>query len=617
MHHPFSLILPAPGHRGPHRAHTLRLLGLVLLLALGGCAMLDRTSSEVTPLLQEAKRLAARDSHLAAARAYEAAAAKTSGNTRAEILMAAAQQAILANETAVAHEDLAQAEQAAADDNTRTRVLFTRAQLAIQQRQTAQALALLTQPVPPGFAPQRLLLHAQALNADGDVLGALKDMVARGRLLPADEQPRNEKTLWEMLLAAPVNLDDLATQAKDPVLHGYVSLAAAVREAGSDSAKIAGAVKRWRQRYPNHPANTNLLAGLGFDAGTASQIQPGAGPFVAALLPTTPALQGVVSAIRDGITAARQHAAQPQPGSISPPEVRFYDEAGTPDSALETARRAMDEGALAIMGPLVKQAVDAFVHQGSPPRPMVALNRPTATTPSPPGLYLFGLPPEDEARAVAQRALSDGRHNAWVILPADAPGERATKSFQDIFTQQGGTIATMTRLQPRAVDVRAQLAADWKRAAAADVIFLPLPLDMALRVLPQLRTTAASLPAIYAMGDIYNDAPLPAENAPDFEGIVFPITPLELDPAFFLGQAEPSIQNRYGAGTKLFALGMDAFALASRLCCGTMQLPPDLAGATGRLVAEPTGFIRREPAWAQFQGGVAKPFLGVSPAEAL
>jgi outer membrane PBP1 activator LpoA protein len=583
-------------------------------MALGGCAMLDRGDGELSPLLHEARRLASQDSHLAAARAYEAAATKTSGNTRAELLMAAAQQAILVNEAAVAQGDLTLAEQAATDDNTRARVLFARVRLAIQQRQIPQALELLTRPVPPELATQRLLLHAQTLMADGDVLGALKDMVARGRLLSADEQLRNEKTLWEMLLAAPANLDDLIPQATEPVVQGYVALAAAVRSAGADPGKPTQAVQRWQRRYPNHPANQNLLASLGLGGGLASQPLQTMSPFVAALLPNAPNLQGVVTAIRDGIMAAHQHAAQPQPGGVPVPEVRFYDEAGTPDSALDAVRHAVDDGALAIMGPLLKQTVEALARQGPPPRPLVALNRPNITTQTPPGLYLFGLPPEDEARAVARRALSDGHHGAWVILPADVPGERATKSFQDTFTQEGGVITAMTRLAPQAVDVRAQLAGDWRHAAAADVIFMPLPLDMALRVLPQLRTTAATLPPIYAMGDIYNDTTLSQESAPDFEGIVFPITPLELDPAFFLGQAEPSIQSRYGAGTKLFALGMDAFTLAGRLCCGTMQLPPDLAGATGRLIAEPTGIIRREPAWAQYQGGAARPFLGVSPA---
>ena len=592
------------------------MLFLVLLLALGGCAVLDR-GNQGNPLLQEAKRLASQGRHLPAARAYETAAAKTSGNTRAEILMAAAQQAVLAHEAAVAHEDLALAEQAAEDDNTRSRVLFARAQLAIRQRQIPLALTLLSRPVPPQLAPQRLLLHAQALLADGDVLGALEDMVARGRLLPADERQSNERTLWEMLLAAPANLDDLTTQTSDATMRGYVALAAAVRSAGSDTAKRAAAIQRWQQRYPDHPANASLLPSLGLGDGMARPPSQPRGPFVAALLPTMPDLHGVVVALRDGIMAARQRAATQEASGIPPPEVRFYDEAGTPQAVLGAARQAVADGALAIIGPLLKQSVDTLALQGAPARPLVALNRPSGHIMPPPGLYLFGLPPEDEAHATAWRILEDGHYNAWIILPADATGERAARSFQEAFTPQGGTVLGMTRLDPQVIDVREQLAADLGRAAGADVIFMPLPLDMALRVLPQLRATQAALPPIYAMGDIYNDMPLPQENAPDFEGLIFPITPLELDPAFFLGEAGPSIQSRYGAGTKLFALGMDAFTLASLLCCGTMQLPPDLAGATGRLVVEPSGVIRRKPAWAHYQGGVAKPFFGVAPAGAL
>jgi len=65
-----------------------------------------------------------------------------------------------------------------------------------------------------------------------------------------------------------------------------------------------------------------------------------------------------------------------------------------------------------------------------------------------------------------------------------------------------------------------------------------------------------------------------------------------------------------GVGARLFAFGMDAYALLPYL--DWLLAHPDayLDGATGQLAADSFGRIHRMTGWARFNGGVAQPVEG-------
>jgi len=65
-----------------------------------------------------------------------------------------------------------------------------------------------------------------------------------------------------------------------------------------------------------------------------------------------------------------------------------------------------------------------------------------------------------------------------------------------------------------------------------------------------------------------------------------------------------------GVGGRLFAFGLDAYALLPYL--GWLQSHPDayLNGATGALTADSFGRVHRIVGWARFSNGVAVPVEG-------
>jgi outer membrane PBP1 activator LpoA protein len=65
-----------------------------------------------------------------------------------------------------------------------------------------------------------------------------------------------------------------------------------------------------------------------------------------------------------------------------------------------------------------------------------------------------------------------------------------------------------------------------------------------------------------------------------------------------------------GPAARLFAFGMDAYALLPYL--DWLLAHPDayLDGATGQLTADPFGRIHRLMSWARFVNGVAQPVQG-------
>src|SRR5690606_25266975 len=117
------------------------------------------------------------------------------------------------------------------------------------------------------------------------------------------------------------------------------------------------------------------------------------------------------------------------------PTLRFFPVTEQSVSVEAAARDALALGARSVIGPLDKAMVEKAAAVIPPSVPMIALNRIDQARP---GLFQFGLPPEDEARIVAQQAIALGHRRAWVIAPASEWGTRLHSAFGDTFAAQGG-----------------------------------------------------------------------------------------------------------------------------------------------------------------------------------
>ena len=70
------------------------------------------------------------------------------------------------------------------------------------------------------------------------------------------------------------------------------------------------------------------------------------------------------------------------------------------------------------------------------------------------------------------------------------------------------------------------------------------------------------------------------------------------------------IASANGAGARLFAFGMDAYALLPYLDWLIAHPDAYLYGATGELTADSFGRIHRAVGWARFSNGIAQPVEG-------
>ncbi len=345
---------------------------------------------------------------------------------------------------------------------------------------------------------------------------------------------------------------------------------------------------------------------------------PAAAPRIALLLPLSGRQAAIGRAVRDGFFAGLLAAGDARVG------VDVIDAAGGVATAYGVAR---DAGADVIVGPLLKEAVEALLPLAGD-RPVLALNYLGDDRPGPPGFYQFGLAPEDETAAIADRVLGEGRRRGVALAPDNAWGRRLLNAFNARFGSGGGSLVAWQFYDPAAADfsapVRTVLGSDAAVARArrlqanlgepvdfeasarpdVDFIFVAANTGVARLLAPALRFHGAGALPVYATSAVYEDG---LASEPDLEGLWFPDSPWVIDPdsrARPVKAALASAAPEALAVSRLYALGYDAYGLAARLAAGPLP-PTGYAGVTGRLSVDAGGRIHRELDFARITGGVA------------
>lgn len=364
------------------------------------------------------------------------------------------------------------------------------------------------------------------------------------------------------------------------------------------------------------------------------------GPLVALLVPLSGRQEALGTAIRDGFVAALLEA---------PASRRFntliIDEARV--SAAEAHRLALESGARALVGPLLKESVQAIAPIAGPPggqipgqMPVLALNNLADTDPGTGVLWQFGLAPEDEAREVASRAVALGQRRAVVLLPASEWGQRLLTAFTEEFTFQGGVVVDTRTYLPGAADytvpIRSLLMTTDPRPATpgkepnpdektglgpgrrqdVDLIFVAATSSNGRQIVPQLKFFGAGDLPTYSTSAIWDDG---AVDADDLNGVMFPDSPWVIDPdsrALLIKSGVVRYWGRPALGaSRLYALGYDAYQLLPEILRQPAPGPfsgGEIAGTTGMLRADSTGRIHRRLSFAEIRGGRAVPLPAVT-----
>jgi len=589
-------------------------LRLLVIFCLIGLSMACRNTEEVAPTGGQAVEPPSVEQLLKQAGSGQSVKSQ-------RLRLAAAEQAFMQGDIANAVTILAQIAKATLPLGEQMQISALSAELALAQGQKEAALAALEQPgalhldeLPAAQQLRYQRVRALVLEANGQKLAALRVRLYIAPLLQEEvERTSNDEAIWRLTQQLAPSITELSG---DSVLDGWISLARAVSAAGGLLYQQQDAVRAFIQANPSHPAAQKLPPELMQLLEQHSQSLPR----VALLLPQDGSLAAVGLALRDGFIAAQRQALAEGEAA---PVLDIYDSNQISDMD-EVYQQAKAAGAVLLIGPLEKPLVRQLAMREQLPLPTLALNYADVQHLVPADLFQFGLAAEDEAREVARRAAADGKRRAVVMVPKSEWGERVLDVFHQSWNALGGELVAVEyidqpiqindqvanllrqlRARPLGSDVaQDELATDVALTnAAVDFMFLAATTQQAQQIKPTLAYhQAASLP-VYATSHLYS-GDLSAQQMRDLEGIIFCETPWLLGADAPLRQQVTQIWPQAGGSLgRLYAMGIDAFHLASRLSLLKEVAGSSYDGFSGQLSLDKNQRIVRQLPWATFRYG--------------
>jgi len=480
-----------------------------------------------------------------------------------------------------------------------------RAEIALKNNDAKTALSLTGKPaarVSPQIDQRLAELRARAQAAAGDPWSAAQTRVELDSQLRGIDREQNRREILSLLTG--IGGSELTARgndlgANDPMKPWVIEAQAQLGNVRSGPAVLDQAV--------------GTVTG---DQGVREGYKvPGK---VALLLPLTGPLAGAGAAIRDGFFT---HYVDSAHANAPRPDVVVYDAGNDAAHAVAAYDKAVAEGAKFVVGPLNREGVSAIFAKGALPAPMLTLNYPSDTKNLPPaGANEFGLVPETEGAQVADHMADKGMKTATVIVSTDDFARRAGNAFKAEWQARGGTLANQVTLDANSIDFASQLSAlgtPTDEDAATSGVFISMKPQQARLLVPQLRLAKNNLP-VFATSHVYSGGDDPTSDR-DLEGVEFCDAP-------WLFHAQPGLPRRAdlaaalpatrGVAARLFAFGMDAWGLVPYIDWMRGHAGSYLPGATGQLVADEFGRVRRVLIWARFADGVAHPVAGSLELEA-
>ncbi|MFM5438903.1 penicillin-binding protein activator [Aeromonas enteropelogenes] len=448
---------------------------------------------------------------------------------------------------------------------------------------------------------QRVVLQLDINNK----FGAAKSLIAMEPYLAQSELTTNHQQIWSLLKSmTPSTLQALEEAQAPDVTTGWLRLAALVNEFGAQPNLLARQLDGWKRDFPNHPAQSDMPAGLGDLASTSgTTVQQ-----IAVLLPLSGNLEPQGAAIRNGMLMSYKE----NQGQFT---LNFYDT--QLKSTAELYKQAIQEGADMIIGPLLKDRVGELL-KANPTVPVLALNeldQPIVND----STYYFSLSAAADAAQAAQYLYGQGYRKPLLIAAQGRIGYSSIKAFEQTWatlSQDKPVVATFGARNEVQGMVKNALSGR-STARAGEVVQLsdaaPRSIDAVYVVANSLETRMikpyvdisvnpmGSLP-IYTGSRGYDSAA--TEVASELNGLHIGEMPLLLG-GFEKEREQIALlwPQTQGDLLRLFAMGYDAISLAENLPqmrkLGTMQQ----AGMSGQLSVDAKGNIIRTLNWGTYRNG--------------
>lgn len=547
------------------------------------------------------------------------------------------------------------------------------AQIKIAEHDYAAGATLLNNidPAHLDTAQQQVYYSAVIAASQGHPsLALLRAYIAEEPLLSHDARQKNIDGTWQALsLLTAEQMNNIVINADENTLQGWLELQQVWSNNRSDVEKLKNGIKEWQIRYPNNPGATLLPTPL-TDLQHVSVDSPSIGK-IALLLPLNgqPGLFG--RTIQQGFEAARSHGSEPvmplqsptdgtelansdsatTPALANQPqaeavasapanpstEIKIYDTSSQPIEQL--LAQAQQDGATLVVGPLLKNEVEALVHINSPLN-ILALNQPEEAQ-SRPNLCYFALSPEDEARDAAHHIWQKNQRSPLLLIPSNALGERVAKAFTSEWQRLGGATVLQQRFgaisdlkrginsgsgialtgtpvitatpAPESVTIGGltiptTAVAPQVSSGNVDAVYIIATSDEMALIKPMIamRTGSRGAAQLYA-----SSRSAQGISGPDFrlemEGLQYSEVPLLSggNPQL-MQQALSSVNNDYSLA-RLYAMGVDAWSLANHFSALRQSPGFTLNGNTGQLSANTACVVNRKLNWLQFNQGQVVP----------
>ncbi len=504
------------------------------------------------------------------------------------------------------------------------RVLLTEGahEKAIRQLDEAGALRGLS----PALLSEINGTRAQAELALDNPVGAARNLIAREQyIVEKNAVAENQQQLWKMLVSQPrARLATEFNMARDRTLSGWLELALIAVENAGQPMKMNAAVQLWKQSHPGHPAGATILDALVSQAPMIGRVER-----IALLLPLSSGYAVAAQAVRDGFLAMDAANADPDK-----PKISVYDIGPDLMKAADVYERAAGDGAQFIVGPLGREAAEVIMRQSSIRVPTLLLSH-AGDEPGSTSKYLFqfGLPPEQEARQVAERAWLDGHRQAAALYPNTPWGERMMAAWSSHWQRLGGTVVASQSYGEEDVDfsepikillnivqsesrrdtiektVGQKLRFESRARQDIDYIFLAADAKHGRLIKPQLNFYHAARVPVYSTSHIFTGAG-DAMRDIDLDGIQFGDMPWMLVGDGKIQELRQTLQRDWPYAhtdlDRLYALGMDSYAVIPHLDRIGMDSGARFGGVTSGLSVDHHGRVQRQLLWARFNRGVPR-----------
>ena len=362
--------------------------------------------------------------------------------------------------------------------------------------------------------------------------------------------------------------------------------------------------------------------------------------------PTTPPAAATAATAQPSEQQPAQPTAQPaaQPQTVAASsanpgaELKIYDTSSQPlDQVLAQVQQ---DGASIVVGPLLKNNVEELMKSNTTLN-VLALNQPEQVQ-NRANICYFALSPEDEARDAARHIHEQGKQAPLLLIPRSTLGDRVANAFANEWQKLGGGMVlqqkfgsvselragvnggagialngspvtaslpqqqgvTIGGLTIPAPPTDAQISGGGK-VDAAYIVATPQEIAF-IKPMIAMRNGSQSGATLYA-----SSRSAQGTAGPDFrlemDGLQYSEIPMLAgsNPAL-MQQALGAVRNDYSLA-RLYAMGVDAWALANHFT-QMRQVPGfELNGNTGDLTATQDCVINRKLSWLKYQQGQIVP----------